>query len=44
MTRGFTQGVSVDVLYLYINEFFEVNLPYGQSNFTVNPGATYWRG
>ena len=31
MTRGFTKGVSVDVLYLKINDFLEYNLPYVQS-------------
>ena len=31
MICGFTEGVSVDVLYFKINDFFEVNLPYGQS-------------
>ena len=40
MMHGFTKGVIVDVLYLKINEFFEVNPPYGQSDFTVNPGPT----
>ena len=40
MTHGFTNGVSVDVLYLLINYSFEVNLPYGQSDFTVSPGPT----
>ena len=40
MTHGFTKGVSVDVSYLKINDFFEVNLPYGQSDFSVNPGPT----
>ena len=34
MTRGFTKGVSVDVLFL------EYNLPNVQSNFTCNPGPT----
>ena len=36
MMCGFTKGVSVDVLYLKINAFFEVNLPYGQYDFRVN--------
>ena len=40
MTRGFTKGVSVDVLYLQINDFLEYNLPNVQSNFTCNPGPT----
>ena len=29
--HDFTKGVSVDVLYLQINDFFEFNLPYMQS-------------
>ena len=40
MTCGFTKGVRVDVFYLSINDFFEVNPPYGQSDFMVNPGPT----
>ena len=40
MTRGFTKGVSVDVLYLKINDILEYNLPYTQSDFTCNPGLT----
>ena len=44
MTCGFTKGVSVDVLYLLINDFFEVNLTYSQSDFTVNPGPTFCLG
>ena len=39
MTCGFTKGVSVDVLYLEINDFFELNLPYSQSDFMVNSGS-----
>ena len=31
MLRGFTKGVSVDVLYLQINDVLEYNLPYVQS-------------
>ena len=37
---GFTKGVSVDVLYLLINDVLEYNLPYMQSDFTCNPGLT----
>ena len=37
---GFTKRVSVDVLYLKINDVLEYNLPYMQSNFTCNPGPT----
>ena len=29
--RGFTKGVSVEVLYSLINYFLEINLPYMQS-------------
>ena len=29
--HGFTKGVSVDALYLLINDIFEANLPYVQS-------------
>ena len=32
MLNGFTKGVSVDVLYLQINDILEYNLPYMQSN------------
>ena len=38
MMHGFTKGVGVNVLYLEINDFFEVNPPYSQSKFMVNPG------
>ena len=41
MTRGFTKGVGKCGCYVLKNKwFFEVNLPYGQSYFTVNPGPT----
>ena len=40
MSRGFTKGVSVDVLYLLINDVLEYNLPYVQSHLTCNPGPT----
>ena len=36
--RGFTKGVSVDVLYLKINDILEYNPPYMQSDFTCNSG------
>ena len=39
-SHGFTKGVSVDVLYLYINDILEYNLPYVQSNFMCNLGLT----
>ena len=32
---GFTEGVSVDVLYLEINDVLEYNLPSVQSDFTL---------
>ena len=35
---GFTKWVSMDVLYLKINDVLEYNLPYVQSNFMYNPG------
>jgi len=38
MTHGFIKKVSVDVLYLKINDVLEYNLPYVQSNFMYNPG------
>ena len=34
---GFTKGVSVDVLYLKINDIVEYNPPYIQSDFMCNP-------
>ena len=37
---GFTKGVSVDVLYLKINDVLEYNPPYVQSDFMCNPGPT----
>ena len=40
MLRGFTKGVSVDVLYLYKHDILEYNLPYVQSDFMGNPGPT----
>ena len=40
MLHGFTKGVSMDVSYLKINDVLEYNLPYVQSDFTCNPGAT----
>ena len=40
MMCGFTKGVSVYVLYLLTNDFFVMNLPYSQSNFTVNLGSS----
>ena len=40
MLCGFTKGVSVNVLYLKINDVFEYNLPFVQSDFTCNPGLT----
>ena len=40
MSRGFTKGVSGDVLYLQINDILEYNLPYVQSDFTYNLGPT----
>ena len=36
--HGFTKGVSVDALYLKINDVLEYNLPYEQSDFMCNPG------
>ena len=47
MTRGFTNGDKCGCFVLINKWFFEVNLPYDQSNFTVNPGPTKklpWRG
>ena len=40
MTRGFIKGVSVDVLYLKINDAVEYNLPYVQSDFMCNLGLS----
>ena len=42
MMHGFTKGVSVDVSY-FEYMIFELNPPYGQSNFTVNLGPTKTR-
>ena len=46
MTHGFIKKVSVDVLYLKINDVLEYNLPYVQSYFTCNLGAMLenWQG
>ena len=43
MSGGFTNGggVSVDVLYLKINDVLEYNLPYVQSNFMCIPGPMW---
>ena len=43
---GFTKWVSMDVLYLKINDVLEYNLPYVQSYFTCNLGAMLenWQG
>ena len=38
MIRGFIKGVSVDVLYLQLNDVLEYNLPYVQSDFMCNSG------
>ena len=38
---GFTKGVSVDVLYLEIEDVLEYNLLYMHSDFTCNPGPTH---
>ena len=35
MSCGFTKGVSVDVLYLQINDFLEYNLPYMNSDYSI---------
>ena len=40
MSLGFINGVSVDVLYLYINDVLVYNQPCVQLNFTCNPGLT----
>ena len=40
MLRGFTMGVSVDVLCLKINEILEYNPPYLKANFMPNPCPT----
>ena len=40
MMCGFIKGVSVDVLYVYINDVLEYNPPYLQSDFTCNSGPT----
>ena len=41
---GFTKRVSVDVLYLKINDVLEYNLPFVQSDFTCNLGLTHKNG
>ena len=36
---GFTEGVSVDVLYFEINDVLEYNLPYVQSDFKLQSSS-----
>ena len=40
MLHGFTNGVSVDVLYLHIIDILEYNLPYVQSGSNVFAAAS----
>ena len=41
MLCGFTKAVSVDILYLQINDILEYNPLYVQSNFTCNSGPMF---